>query len=177
MISAIALFLFVIAADQATKALLYGKEIALLPGVIGISSPGGLNTGMAWGLLGGKTGSVIFLSAITLVTLAVLIYLVVRYRKTMPRLIMLALALVAGGAVGNLIDRIALGGVRDFIRTQFMDFPYFNVADIGVTIGGFMLAIALVLTRRGRAFAAELFESDKKPKEENDEPASNDPQV
>lgn len=165
MTAAVILFIFVVAADQATKLLLYGKEILLIPGVIGISDPGGLNTGMAWGLLGGRAGSVALLSAVTVLTVALIVFTAVRYKKTMPRMMLFALALIAGGAIGNLIDRLALGGVRDFIRTKFMDFPFFNVADIGVTVGGFMLAISLLLTKKGRAFAAEVWAEDKKAEE------------
>jgi len=165
MVLVIAIIVFAVVSDQLTKLLLYGKELALLPGVVGIFSPEGLNTGMAWGLLGGKTGSVIILSCFTVITLAVLIYLLVRWRGIMPTVIKIALAMVAGGAIGNLIDRVALGGVRDFIHTEFIDFPIFNVADIFVTCGGILLAIALLFTRAGHRFANEFFKEDK-PKEQ-----------
>ena len=160
----IAIFVFAIVSDQVTKYLLYGKELALLPGFIGILSPAGLNTGMAWGLLGGKTGSVIFLSLFTALTLGILIWLLVKYRKVMPNIIKIPLAMIAGGAVGNLIDRIALGGVRDFIHTEFIDFPIFNVADCFVTCGGILLAVALLFTRPGRGFAELFFAEDDKKK-------------
>lgn len=45
------------------------------------------------------------------------------------------LAMVAGGAVGNAIDRVVFGYVVDFLATEFIDFPVFNVADIGITCG------------------------------------------
>ena len=45
------------------------------------------------------------------------------------------MAMVAGGAIGNAIDRLAFGFVTDFIATTFIDFPVFNVADIGITLG------------------------------------------
>ena len=50
-----------------------------------------------------------------------------------------------GGAVGNLIDRIMLGGVRDFIYFKSINFAIFNVADICVTIGGCLFAIGLIV--------------------------------
>lgn len=45
------------------------------------------------------------------------------------------LAMVAGGAVGNAIDRLLFGYVTDFLACEFIDFPVFNVADIGITVG------------------------------------------
>ncbi len=45
------------------------------------------------------------------------------------------LALMAGGAIGNAVDRVLLGYVVDFIATDFISFPVFNVADIGITCG------------------------------------------
>lgn len=161
----IGILLFAVASDQVSKALLYGKQLALIPGVIGVNSASELNTGMAWGLLGGKTGSVILLSVFTFITLGILTYAYIRYRKIMPGAIAAAMAMIAGGAIGNLIDRIALGGVRDFIEFQFVSFPIFNVADIFVTCGGVLLGVMLVLTKRGRGFAEKVFaEDDKKAK-------------
>ncbi len=43
--------------------------------------------------------------------------------------------MVAGGAIGNAIDRLVFGFVTDCIATTFIDFPVFNVADVGITVG------------------------------------------
>lgn len=78
-------------------------------------------------------------------SLALLMYL---YRMRQARFIFrLALALILGGAIGNLIDRVAYGKVVDFIEIGFAEWrwPYiFNVADIGVTCG-MVILIALTL--------------------------------
>jgi signal peptidase II len=60
-----------------------------------------------------------------------------------PAILAAGLALVLGGAVGNLIDRIMLGYVTDFIQVWFGDwaFPSFNVADAGITVGAALLII------------------------------------
>lgn len=80
----------------------------------------------------------------TIASLALLIYL---YRMRQARFIFrLALALILGGAIGNLIDRLAYGKVVDFIEIGFAEWrwPYiFNIADIGVTMG---MIILIVLT-------------------------------
>ena len=77
-------------------------------------------------------------------SLALLIYL---YRMRQARFVFrLALALILGGAIGNLIDRLAYGKVIDFIEIGFAEWrwPYiFNIADIGVTMG---MVILIVLT-------------------------------
>lgn len=160
----IGIALFFIAADQVTKLLLYGKELALIPGIIRISSPGGLNRGMAWGMLNDTAWGVVILSVVTVVTVGILLALYFKYRRATPMAIQIALAMIIGGAIGNLIDRIALGGVRDFICTEFIEFPIFNVADIGVTCGGILLGITLLFTKAGHKFAETVFADDKKPR-------------
>jgi len=69
-------------------------------------------------------------------------------RETKDRWIHAAGALVLGGAVGNLGDRLLNGGVTDFIYVHF--FPYvFNVADIAISIGGVLLVMRMLMDRRG----------------------------
>lgn len=95
-----------------------------------------------------------FLVAVSLLSGAFLVYL---YRSTAAelRLRRAAMACILGGAVGNLIDRLFYGGmVVDFIDVGVgaHRFYTFNVADIGVTIGGVILFLCLMLEgRRGHA--------------------------
>ena len=65
----------------------------------------------------------------------------VRTARLMSKVELVGLAMVAGGAIGNMIDRLANGYVTDFLCTEFINFPVFNIADIGITCG---VAIALV---------------------------------
>ena len=65
----------------------------------------------------------------------------VRTAKVMSKVELVGLAMVAGGAIGNMIDRLSNGFVTDFFCTEFISFPVFNVADIGITCG---VAIALI---------------------------------
>ena len=55
------------------------------------------------------------------------------------------LSCVAGGGIGNMIDRLVQGSVTDFLATTFIDFPVFNVADIFVTCG-VAVCLLIVLT-------------------------------
>ncbi|EOT29326.1 signal peptidase II [Enterococcus saccharolyticus subsp. saccharolyticus ATCC 43076] len=89
------------------------------------------NTGAAWSIFEGQMG---FFTVITLIAVAVVTYLLVRYRNE-NKLFTIGLALVLAGAIGNFIDRVRLGYVVDMFQTDFMNFPIFNVADMSLCIG------------------------------------------
>jgi signal peptidase II len=98
------------------------------------------NTGSAWSLFAGKTG---FLLVMTVVTLLVLFY--VYYNVQGPkryRPIRICLTVLLAGALGNMIDRIRLGYVVDFLYIKLINFPVFNIADMYVT---FSMAVLLIL--------------------------------
>lgn len=129
--------LAVIILDQWTKWLAFGQltpgdSDSILPGV---SLGQTRNDGIAFGVFAGRPWIVFSLMA---VALAVLLWFYVRHRGR-PGL-WLATGLLLGGAIGNAIDRVSLGYVRDFI--EFPHFPSFNVADMAITFG----VIVLVLT-------------------------------
>lgn len=94
-------------------------------------------------------GSQILLS---LIAAAALVLLGVMAHKTRPEqhLKRVSLALVAGGAVGNLIDRIRDGAVTDFVRWRAggYNWPIFNVADVALVIGVILLFVDGFLERR-----------------------------
>ena len=103
------------------------------------------NTGMAWGLLGDSTFLLGVLSVLVVAVLAV--YLAWEGDRA-NRLEAIGGALVIGGGLGNAIDRFTLGYVVDFIDAAFIDFPVFNVADIGVTCGFMLFIIGFFLHER-----------------------------
>jgi signal peptidase II len=104
------------------------------------------NTGMAFSA-GRSWGPVI-----GVVAMLVVVALLLSMRRHASRLTDLAVGLIIGGAVGNIIDRLfrqdgwLRGGVVDFIDFQW--FPIFNVADMGITIGGGVLVLASYLQAR-----------------------------
>lgn len=155
-----AIIAFVVAADQVTKALIFGHDMPVIEGVIRFASTE--NTGVAWGILSGVKGATIILAVFTALVIAVMIFVMIKYRKEMPWIVGIPFAAIAGGAIGNLIDRIFLGYVRDFIATEFIDFPVFNVADSFVTVGGIMLVIVLFFTKPGREFMNKVFPENSK---------------
>lgn len=103
------------------------------------------NIGAAWGIFGGATTA---LGAFSLLVCALLLLYLFVLEPASPRLATFGLALVFAGGVGNAIDRFALGYVVDFIEPVFIDFPVFNVADIGVTCGFAVFFISLLLDVR-----------------------------
>jgi signal peptidase II len=102
------------------------------------------NRGAAFGLHLGDWSRVAF--SILPVAAAALLYVMYRSTPWTDKMRLIAIPLVTGGAIGNLIDRIRSSrGVIDFFDFGFgtMRWPVFNVADIGVTVGALMLAVSL----------------------------------
>lgn len=103
------------------------------------------NTGAAWGIFGGRP---IFLIIFTSIILALFItFYVLRVKKSGEKssiLLAVSTGLIVGGALGNLIDRIIFGYVRDFINFMFINFPVFNFADISLTFGVIIVAIYFI---------------------------------
>lgn len=109
------------------------------------------NPGSAFGMFGGTDGARIFLSVIGIAAVAAIAWMVQKGRDDQRRL-MWALGLVAGGAVGNLMDRIYHGVVTDFVVWKYYahEWPTFNVADVTLVIG-----VALLFLDLGRDATAQ----------------------
>ena len=110
------------------------------------------NTNAAMGLQLGGDSRRLVLSVLTVAALVVLAFL---YHRTRPseRLRVIGVALVAGGALGNLIDRVrSSAGVVDFIDVGVHNVRFwtFNVADMGITAGAVLLLIALGWKKQSR---------------------------
>ena len=143
------LSLGVVVLDQASKALVvrhiaYGAYVTVLP-VLDLTLR--YNPGAAWSMLAGAGGwqRWLFSGLAAAVSVGVLLWL--RRLDDRSRLLGLSLALILAGAVGNLLDRIRLGQVVDFVVVHWGEhqFPAFNVADSAITVGaGLMLFDALL---------------------------------
>lgn len=137
--------LVLIAIDQATKYLAVENLMNQKPYVVweGVFELHYLeNRGAAFGLLQGQK---IFFVLITVIILAVIVYVLVKapYQKLYSKL-HITLVFIAGGAVGNLIDRLRYDYVVDFLYFSLINFPIFNVADIYVTLASIYLVILLL---------------------------------
>lgn len=139
-----AVVLLWLAADIATKAVCNGYglgEVIAGPFLGLVQFRLAHNTGAAWGMFGDSTFALGVMSL--LVCAALTAYLVVAARRANLAEVV-GIALVVAGGLGNALDRFTLGYVVDFIDTTFIEFPTFNVADIGVTCG-FVLFFAGML--------------------------------
>lgn len=137
------LALCVTGVDAALKLLPRGADRALLPGILGLTHA--LNTGVAFGLLGGQPA--LNLLAGFLMVLAAAVYL---GRQTLNRLEAIGAGLLLGGALGNLLDRLLHGAVTDYLKFLFFRFPVFNLADACITLGALLLVFGLFMSERGR---------------------------
>lgn len=102
------------------------------------------NTGAAFSFLANAGGwQRWFFVVLASIVSAVIVVWIWRIRKEGQVMLSLGLALVLGGAIGNLIDRIRFGHVTDFIQVWFGEwaFPSFNVADAGISVGAALLII------------------------------------
>ena len=132
--------IIIFGADQLTKVLLFGKEMSLIGDFLWLKRAG-LNTGAAWGSFDG--GRWIFV-AVSVVIAGLIVYLMFSKKHFKSRFFKLSLGIMLGGLLGNLFDRIVLGGVRDFLAFNFFDFPVFNVADIAITVATIMLIVYII---------------------------------
>jgi signal peptidase II len=148
----------VIAADQFTK-LLVVRHVALyssikvLP-VLDISLR--YNKGAAFSFLEGASGwQRWFFTALALTISGVIIVWMRRLKAGRQWLLSLSLALILAGALGNMIDRLRLGRVVDFIVAHWhhAEFPAFNIADSSITIGAALLLLDALF--EGRRVAGE----------------------
>ncbi len=102
------------------------------------------NTGGAWSILEGK---MMFFYIMTVAVVAVLLYLLVKNIKS-SKWFTIGLSLILAGALGNFIDRLRLGYVVDMLKTEFIDFPIFNIADMALVIGVACVFIHLIMEER-----------------------------
>ena len=133
-----------IAADLLTKltaSKLGSREVVLIPGVLSLSYIE--NRGAAFGIMQGRQWLLIVISAVMIA--AAVVFYIRRIRDIQYRYLRVLIVFLVAGALGNMIDRIMLGYVRDFIYFKLIDFPVFNVADIYVTVSAVLILIWIIL--------------------------------
>ncbi len=106
-----------------------------------------LNEGAAFSMLEGKT---VILIAVPVIASAIMIYLLVA-KKIKSKIGSWGIALILGGALGNLYDRAFSGSVVDMFKLEFIDFPVFNVADIAVTVGAVLFFVYMLFFYEDKA--------------------------
>lgn len=140
-----------IAADQLTKRLsagIAGRPVVVIEGIFELCYLE--NSGAAFGLL--QNQRIIFIAIAVLFLLAA-VYVMIRLpgtRRYAP--LRIVTCVLMSGALGNLIDRIKFGSVRDFLYFKLIDFPVFNLADIYVTCAAAALFILMLTYYRNEDF-------------------------
>jgi len=139
----------VLVLDQLTKYIIEKRfrmfeTVNIIPGFFNLTYV--RNRGAAFGILATVPGiwrGLFFIS----VTIIAIVMIAVLIRKTHERLLVAAFSLIAGGAAGNLIDRVRSGEVVDFIQWYVKSYywPSFNVADSAITVGVGLLVIDMLL--------------------------------
>ena len=147
----ISLIAAAVVGDQLTKTaalslLSQGTAVPVLPG---FNLSLGFNTGASFGMMGGfMAGKPLLMAALTGALTIAFAVMAFRAQHALERA---GFALVVGGALGNIIDRLRQGAVTDFLDLYWRDWhwPTFNVADIAITLGAVLiLAASLPLRRR-----------------------------
>lgn len=141
----VVLFALLIVADLLSKKYISaflaqnGGSADMIPGFIGLYYTE--NTGASFGIFSNGTTALIVITSVAMVAVAAYLLL---SKKDSP-MIRIPLVLVLAGGVGNLIDRIALGYVRDFFNFEFIKFGIFNVADACISVGAVLLVVVLIV--------------------------------
>jgi signal peptidase II len=149
------IILAVVGLDRATKRAIRARVapwdmIPLIPGILNIVHAE--NPGAAFSVLATAPPMVraILLVGVSVLVMAIVGAMLWRMPKQSNLLMSISLALVFGGAAGNLWDRVLRGTVTDFIQVFIgsYEFPSFNVADSAITVGAALLVIELWRTRK-----------------------------
>lgn len=144
----IAIIIFVIFLDQYSKYLILThikplETFSIIPNVFHLTYVE--NTGAAFSLFSDMQ---IFLIIMTLIFIGILIFFLVNIPKIKENwLINISLSFIIGGAAGNLIDRLRLDFVIDFLDFRMIQFAIFNFADMFVVCGSIILVIALLMNK------------------------------
>ena len=147
--------------DQVSKVIVRSAALAgvfpitVIPGVLEFDFV--MNDGEAFGLASGFGYTFVLLAVV--VTVVTMLYLL--RAPLLSRLEVVGLGMLVGGAIGNAIDRVLFGFVTDFIATTFIQFPVFNIADIGITVGVAIAFIGFVFFSPANADARRRAEEDR----------------
>lgn len=151
-----------------------GSRRPFIPGMLDLFHV--QNDGAAFSIGSGRP---LFFAALTAVVVLGMVYAVMR-EKNLPLPLIAILGLVAGGGIGNGLERVAHGSVTDFLATTFMNFAIFNVADIFVTCGIIAACVYWFVwdsKRRSSENDGEASEKESGANKENDEDGEKDGEV
>ena len=138
---AVIVTLLIVCVDRLTKnffidLLMYGESLPIIRNVLHMTMVH--NTGIAFGFFKDQGITFIIIPIVAILLLGFNIYYYRQNNDALSRVYIVAISLILGGAIGNLIDRIMYGHVIDFI--DFRVWPVFNIADSAITVGAILIA-------------------------------------
>lgn len=147
----------IVVLDQITKTLIVntfarGQSKEIIPGLFNLCHT--RNTGVVFGMFPGRSW---LFAALTTAAIIILVLLVRSLEESTSRWQYIAYGLIIGGAIGNLIDRVRVGSVTDFLDFYVgrYHWPAFNVADSAVCVGvAFLLLSTIAAAKRDKSDAA-----------------------
>ena len=165
--------MLVIIADQYIKFWVQG-HIALtstgeefIPGILSLVNVH--NDGAAFGFLAGSGARIPFIIVAGVFTVAVIIALATKLIS--GKLARWSIVLVTAGALSNCLDRVLYGYVQDMFKTEFMNFPVFNLADVFITVFAIVFALAVIFGKTRRDDEDDYEFEDDEDDEEYEKPA------
>ena len=133
--------------DQVTKQIVMntmsvGQSIPIIEDFFYLTSH--RNEGAAWGIF---QGQMMFFYVVTAIVIVIILFWMRGLKLPSEKFLGIALALILGGAIGNFIDRVLYQHVVDFLDFIILgyDFPIFNVADMSLCIGVFLMGVDAVI--------------------------------
>ena len=105
------------------------------------------NTGGAWSIGGGSSAFMTIVIILTFIAVTLFLFILFFPDSRKNTFFIISLSLIAGGATGNLVDRLAFGYVRDFLSFYpfGQSFPIFNIADVCLVIGVIMMVVCIII--------------------------------
>lgn len=130
-----------------TQNIAFGGEVPVIDGFFSIVHA--TNTGGAFSFLAENDWGIFLLSGISIVVSVILLYTLYRLRSRHVFWIRFAIALLVSGTIGNMIDRIRVKSVVDYLMFTFgtYTFPIFNLADMCIVCGSILLAVLLMFDK------------------------------
>ena len=151
-VAVFAVILGIVAIDQLIKyvvvnTLAIGQSIPVIDGVFHFTYV--QNFGAAFSILQHRQAFLILLTGAVMIAV---LFVLLRHIRTFDVMTIISLAMIVGGGVGNIIDRVRLGYVIDFLDVRLIQFPVFNFADCCIVIGAFLLLISALLFSKADPF-------------------------
>lgn len=137
----LSIILLLVTLDQVTKLFLMDKSYSIIENIVSIEPK--LNDGAAFSSLKGQR---VFFVIFTVLALFLMLYILVTKKWSSNNFFRLTLSIMLGGVIGNFIDRMFIGAVRDFLYLKPFNFVC-NVADIAITIACVMFVIYIFFIR------------------------------